>query len=396
MVIYAKNIKLREKLLYYYTFFQAFPVVAIIVNLTFYFFPGLFVNFRKQKRIVINHYYQVLALFFAIGAVISTLYSYDIKRSVIVLPNYLYWAFIIIFFYNYRKYLNYNLITKAIANGLILLNIYYWVIERLLRLPIPGVKFIGENGYAVLMICFVPLTLKYLELKRSRTIAISFMILAILLGFLSGSRAGAILIAVGSFLTILGTRLNFKRLLIISLIGILTYTALMNVTFINAAIFALSEETHSLIYDTEEVMEKDGSYLLRQAMVEKGLILFEEDPLTGLGLNTWSEHEVEFKGNFVGSEKIIYKERLEKFSAHNSYISFLGEGGLVIFVPFILILLSSIVALFRQFSTLDENQQPILWGLLMMSIHIYFISAMLNSFTWFFIAIGGAAAFKNK
>ncbi len=388
--------KKREKLLYYYSFFQAFPVVAIVVNLTFYFFPGLFLSYRKLQKLKVNHYFQFVAVLFGIGALISTIDSHNIKRSLVVLPNYLYWTFIIIFFYNYRKHINFDIVSKAIHKGIIYLNVYYWVIERFVQIQFPGIKYLGENGYAVLMICFVPLVLKRIELKKGIRTAIIYGAIFIVLGFLSGSRAGSVLVAVGAFLTLAGNRLNARRLILIGITGLAAYWAVYNAAIIKLAIGALSEETSTLIYDTQEVVETDGSYLLRKAMVEKGLILFEEEPLTGLGLNNWSEHEVEFRGDFVGAERIIYKSRLEKFSAHNSYISFLGEGGLLVFIPFVLILLITLLTLLRQYSKLDDSQRPILWGLLMMSIHIYFISAMLNSFTWFFIAIGGAAAFKNK
>lgn len=385
-----------DKLLYYYSLFQALPVIAIVVNLTFYFFPGLFLNYRKRKKLRINHYFQFVAILFGIGAIASTVDSHEINRSLVVLPNYLYWSFIIIFFYNYRKLINFDVVSKAITKGIILLNFYYWIVERTVQIILPGFKYIGENGYAILMICFVPLAIKNIEEKRGRTVSIVFVITCILLGFLSGSRAGSVLIALGSFLTILGDRLTIKRFLYIGFSGLLIYFLVFNTTIVKGVIFALSEETYTLIYSTQEVVESDGSYLLRRAMVEKGLILFEQEPWTGLGLNNWTEHEVEFRGDFIGAERIINKERLEKFSAHNSYVAFLGEGGLLVIGPFILILLITLTTLFRQYSTLDSNQRPILWGLLMMSIHIYFISAMLNSFTWYFIAMGGAAAFKNK
>lgn len=386
----------KNKILYYYSFFQAFPVVSLIFNITFYFFPFLLLQLRKKGKIRVNHYFQFAAILFGIGAIFSTLDSEDVSKSLIVLPNYLYWTFTIIIFYNYRNFIDFKLVARALTSALILLNFYYWVFERILAFTPPGLNFVGENGYAILMICFVPLALKSIEQNRGYRTSVVVAIICVLLGLLSGSRAGSILIAVGSFLTLAGNRLSLKRIIIISLIGLAAYWVVFNAPFVKVAIYALSEETYNLLYQTEDVIEGDVSYLLRKAMVEKGLILFENDPLTGLGLNNWSEYEVEFRGDFAGAERIINKPRLEKFSAHNSYISFLGEGGLLLFIPFILILILTITKLLRRYATLDESQRPILWGLLMMSIHIYFISAMLNSFAWFFIALGGAAAFKKN
>lgn len=388
----TKNYKIQ----YWFAFLQAFPILMIVVNLSFFVFFRLFFSFRNISIIKITSPFQILAICFGIGALVSTLNSYDLNSSLIVLPNYFYWTFLIILFYNYRNSINFEVIREAIFKGLILVNLYYWIIEKTFNLITPYNKSIGENGYAILMVSFFPIALKYLLVKIGKKSAYFFAIISIVLGFASGSRAGALLITLGALLTIFGKNLSFGKILQLATICTILYLFLFKTDFASNLLYTIDADVHAVIYKSTEVFEEDQSMLIRRAMVEKGLILFEDDPLTGLGLNNWQEYEVKFRGNFVGAENIIYKPRIEKFSAHNSYIAFLGEGGLLLFVPFVLLLFYTIFRLLIKFDQLDEYQQPILWSLIMMSIHIYFISAMLNSFTWYLISLGVAAAGKDS
>jgi hypothetical protein len=382
------QIKNSHKFQYWFAFFQAFPILMIVFNLSFFVFFRLYFSFNKFSKIKISNGFQILAILFVLGSMLSAVNAVDVKRSLVVLPNFLYWAIMIIFFQNYRSYLNFEIIRKGIFNGLIILNLYYWIVEKTLKFSTPFNKFILENGYAILMICFVPTALKYVLVKYGKNRAYLFASGAIILGFLSGSRAGAILILGGALLTLFSEKLSFKVIIQLVLYGVLFYFFIFKTDFFNKFLYQINPDVHSVVFKSQEVFEEEQSMLLRRLMVEKAIILFEQKPLTGIGLNNWTEYEVDFLGDFVGSEFIINKNRLEKFSAHNSYAALLGEGGLFVFVPFILILYTTIFALSFQFGKLDQYQQPILWSLIMMAIHIYFISGMSNSFTWYLLALG--------
>jgi hypothetical protein len=366
----AARLKENSKLQYWFAFLQAFPILMIVVNLSFFIFFRLYYSFNKIGSFKINSVFQILAICFGIGAIISTADAYDVNRSLAVLPNFLYWALLIILFYNYRNVINFKITREAIFRGLVLLNIYYWVVERTLRFVTPFNKFILENGYM-------------------------FALAAIILGFISGSRAGAVLIAGGSLFTLFGKNLSLRRVFHMAIIVTIGYLFIFKTEIASDILFSASPDVHVLLYSSDQVFEEDPSFLIRRAMVEKGLILFEKEPYTGLGLNNWPEYEVTFRGDFLGADRILSKSRLEKFSAHNSYIALLGEGGLFVFVPFVLLLAFTILRLLFKLEKLDQYQQPILWSLIMMSIHIYFISAMLNSFTWYLIALGVAVGNKN-
>jgi O-antigen ligase len=245
------------------------------------------------------------------------------------------------------------------------------------------------------MICFVPTALKYVLVEKGKNKAYMFALAAIILGFISGSRAGAVLVAVGALLTLFGKNLSLSRVIQMAVLGAIGYLIIYQTQFASDVLFSASPDVHVLVYSSDQVFEEDQSVLIRKAMVEKGLVLFEKEPYTGLGINNWTEYEVTFRGDFVGAERIINKQRLEKFSAHNSYAALLGEGGLFVFVPFVLLLLFTILKLLLKLDKLDQYQQPILWSLIMMSIHIYYISGMSNSSTWYLVALGVAAGNKN-
>ncbi len=385
------QIKNSHRFQYWFAFLQAFPILMIVFNLSFFVFFRLYFSFNKISKIKISNSFQILAILFIIGAIASVANAVDVKRSMVVLPNFLYWAIMIIFFQNYRSSLNFEIIRMGIYRGLILLNLHYWIVEKTLKFSTPFNKFILENGYAILMICFVPTALKYVLVKYGNNRAYLFASVATILGFLSGSRAGAILILGGALLTLFSEKLSFKAIVQLVIYGLLSYFFIFKTDFFNKFLFQVNPDVHAVIFRSQEVFEEEQSMLLRRLMVEKAIILFEQKPFTGIGLNNWTEFKVDFRGDFAGSEFVINKNRLEKFSAHNSYAALLGEGGLLVFLPFILILYTTIFALFSQFGKLDQYQQPILWSLIMMAIHIYFISGMSNSFTWYLLALGIAS-----
>ncbi len=384
-----------DKYLYYFSFLTSFPIIVFIFNIGFYIFPLIWIQLIKHTRISKFNILTYLSILFALGAFLSTLYSIDLNKSLVVLPNYLYWSFLIIIFVGYSHFINFDFIYKGIIPGFILLNIYYWVFEVTLKIEISGFKQIGENGYAILLVCYSPLVACYFKQTKSNLVLILFIISITILSFLSGSRAGSILVFLGITLTLFGNKLTILNTLTFGILGFGFYYLIINSQIIGNLIYYLNTQTYDLIYNTNEVATEDQSYLLRKLMVEKGLIIFESNPFTGIGLNNWIEYDVKFRGNFEGADRILNKARLEKFGAHNSYISFLGEGGLFLLISYISLLLCIIYKLFMIINRLNLNQKAVFFGILMMAIHTYFISAMLNSFTWYLLAIGAGISNIN-
>jgi O-antigen ligase len=192
------------------------------------------------------------------------------------------------------------------------------------------------------MICFSPTALYYCSYTYGKKVAILLWIGILASLLFLGRRAGFTLVGLTGSGVLFFNRVNIKTL-VTGIVTIVTIAILLSTPFIEDTIHDANERIYGLIYERDKVQTEDRSYLTRMAMVEKGLNLFERYPYTGVGLSNFSQIEGAVEGDFDGSQFVINKQDLNTLSAHNSYISILSEGGLFLFVPFILILFTFIL-----------------------------------------------------
>jgi len=394
-----------NKLFFWYAFLMAFPSLIIFQNISVYIFLIIlffltksgYSNFGFSKNI------QRFALLFALAAVASTIGGYLIKgnsylmRSLQVLPNYIYWSFLIIFLVHHRNRLNFNSLFKGLTIGLVISLPYYFYFQFT---PSMGalmiLKSFSQNSFAFLIICFSPISIFYLKSKYGKITAIFFIIIFSLAGLLSGSRSGSILVFAGSFLAFFLTgQINIWRSLLTVTAGIAIFVVL-STDFGKNLVKSLNPRTHELVYSTQSTFETDRSYLTRRALVDKGIDLFNKYPITGVGLNNFAATVGKIEGDFEGAEFVIHKGIEHGKSAHNSYISILSEGGLVLTIPFLLILLTLLVHFFHKFRSMPDFYRPVFIGVLMMAVHLYFISAILNVFGWFLLGMAASLVYREK
>jgi O-antigen ligase len=159
--------------------------------------------------------------------------------------------------------------------------------------------------------------------------------------------------------------------------------------FVKQGIYKLNERTYELVYNTDNTLKTDRSYLTRLAMQEKGLNLFKENPITGVGLGNFHKTKGEIDYEFDGAELLENKDDFlsEGTSAHNSYISFLSEGGILVFIPFLFLLLYPIFYFLINFSRIEKHEKAIFISVIFMAIHSWFIVGMANVFGWFILGI---------
>ncbi|HYG14559.1 MAG TPA: O-antigen ligase family protein [Bacteroidia bacterium] len=313
-----------------------------------------------------------------------------------VIPNYMYWVLLVLFLSSYAKLLDYRTIYKAVFWGLITAILYFYTVNSMLR----GVFFFSgfqQNGFSFLLIGFGPMAVYYTQEKYGKPYGILAAILVVLAGALSGSRSGSILTALTGFLTVYSTRLNVQKIFLVVLIGTVAFFSLQ-LDAVKGLIFNINTRTYDLIYRTQEVKATDHSYLIRVAQIEKGLAMFEERPLVGMGLNTYDHYRYSFEGNFEGFELISRKTdmELDELSSHNSYINLLAEGGLLLIGPFILLITSLFIYFIRNFKNIHDFQKPFFWGLLGIGIHLYFITAIVNVFVWLLLGLACSTVRYNK
>lgn len=394
-----------DRLFFWFAFLMAFPAFVIIQNVSIYLFLIIIAYLIKSgySNIGFSKKIQRFALLFAFGAIVSSIGSYIINgneyfmRSLQVLPNYIYWSFLIIILVQHRNRLKFKMLFKAITLGVILFIPYFFFLQYTpLIHAIPIFRTFPQNSFSFLLICFAPIAIFYLKNKYGKIPAITFIIIFSLSGLISGSRSGSVLVFTGSFLAFFLTgRIDFWRSLLTA-IAIFFVVVVLSTNFGENLLKSLNPRTHELIYSTQSTFETDRSYLIRRALVDKGLDLFSRYPVAGVGLNNFGATTAKITGDFEGAELVINKGVEQGKSAHNSYLSLLAEGGILLSAPFVLILLSLILYFIRNIRNMSDYYRPVFIGLLMMAVHLYFISALLNVYAWFLIGMAAALVYREN
>lgn len=383
-------------------YFIAFPNWVIVQNISFFILILFYHTSSKHyvRGFTIRSIMSFVALLVFVGATCSAIgagikYGSDyFYYSFKLLPNYLYWATTVIFIGNLAlQFLSLQDLYKSFFWGLISLIFTYFLFDPIFEL-IPFYNGASDNSFAFLLILFSPMATAYVQQTRKNLpLTFIFILFVTIIGFLSGSRSGSLLTLAGSLLVI---SIETWGRTVITLFSILFLVVaapyLKESQSIKQAIFGLNERTYNIIYETDETLNTDFSYLTRLAMVEKGLELFSQNPITGVGIGNFGKTKVDLDFEFEGGELIAHKDEILEtgVSAHNSYISILAEGGLLLFLPFIFLMLYPTVYFFSNFNSINTYEKAIFISIIFMCIHAWFISAMLNIFGWFVLGIANS------
>lgn len=383
---------------------MAFPRILILgQNISIFLFPVMIYAFYKRYGYIfrLDRLEVLIIPYFAVGAVLSVVNQHligaddvTLSRAHAVLPNYIYWSILILFLIGQRDNIRLDILGKGIYWGVILSIIYYFILQKLGIRSLVIFSSLTQNAFAFLLIIYSPIAVYYIANKNPRW-GVAFLFLLIISGFLSGSRSASILVMTESLFAFWLVYKRSFRYIILGFLILGPFVAILNETgVVENTVMALNPRAHNLLYNTENVIEQDRSYLIRRAMVEKGLKIHEEHPLFGIGLNNFTNYEAELEGNFEGAQYVINKSRINETSSHNSYINLLAEAGLFAMAPFLLFL---IIVLFRvafRFTGMPGQAQAICVGFFGLLIHFYFINAIVNVFAWF--GIGLCIAIANR
>lgn len=388
-----------NKLLFWYTYFSIFSIPIFIFNFSLYLFPLLISSFNARFgfKLRISNFLIASIMFFALGSLLSTLntltYSSigDFNLALAVLPNYIYWCVILLFFISQKNNINYFVINKGIYFGLVSIIIYYFILQRLGFNQVPFLKTMTQNTFAFILICFSPLALNYIYSKSSWSLVILNFLFIASASLFCGSRSSGILVLFLNMVLLFFFYLKSnKKFIVLSFIPIILLFLLFfssNQTWV--IMDRINPRIYKLIFDTEWVLNRDTSYLIRKAQVEKGMQIYEKYPVFGVGLNNFQNSNIYQPLDFKGRKWIIGKKHSYNSSSHNSYINILAEGGLLLFIPFCIIIFISINRLLRKMYLSKEDTFIIALslGFFGMIAHLYFITAITNMFAWFLIAL---------
>lgn len=379
--------------IHWFSFFMAFPAILILgQNISIFFF--LFIVSKLYGKInlfKLSNKALFLPLLFLIGAIISVIDTDAVAENIYskglaVLPNYIYWSLLVVMMTNIRSLVKVESIAKYTMLGVISTIVYYNIQPFL-----SGLQFIFNkltpNSFSFILICFsAPCFIYLLKIKKSKWYAFGFLIIAVFYLISEGRRAGTMLVFLPCMLALLFSKIEVKKLIF----GMLVFLASFGVMQTQGAedlVKSLNPRIYSLLYESENITTEDRSYLVRRLQVEKALLIFREHPMTGIGLNNFTNYSVEFEGNFKGAEFVLRKEGMNEKSSHNSYASLLAEGGLLLLLPFIGLLLFNVVHFVKKYNNRSQIENAYYWSFCAMSTHLYFVTGIVNIYPWFLLSI---------
>jgi O-antigen ligase len=405
MTFYERIQRSASQKLQWATFFMAYPFIVVVQNISFYFIIWFYIVTSRYyvKFFRVGSLMSIGAVLFAIGAIISTIgagikFDSDLFfNSVKILPNYIYWATLIIGLGN---------ICFKIIKIIDLYRVIFWGVVasissyHILPFIFPFIGKVSQNAFAFLLIIFSPIATSYVhQSKRNNTITIFFIFIVTLAGFLSGSRSGSILTLIGCFSVLaLNSWVNMIMLFFFTTFMTVAAPEIIVNPNVKSAIRGLNERTYELIYNTDETLETDLSYLTRLALIEKGMSIFKDHPITGVGVNNFTKLNFDIQFEFEGGQLLEHKEETiaEGTSAHNSYISVLSEGGILLLMPMLFLMFYPTFYFVTKFNQIDSKDRAIFIGVIFMSIHSWFISGMLNVFGWYLLGLANSYIIYKK
>lgn len=320
--------------------------------------------------------------------------------GVITLIRYLYWILVFVitaYFANQDTVL--EKIPTVFAWSILLLALLRWgeVILYGNAGAWTGTHLMTQNSYGFQFSTFSPFI--FIKIFQQRGGKKVFWILAMLVVWaaaaINSSRGSWVAIGIGLAVCMLMFFFSRPRkvlggFLVVILVGGVG-AVLCNV--IPEAAATIGERANSF-----QSLEEDKSYVIRQVMVQKGLRLFQESPLIGVGANrftlTWTDLDI--------PDLLAYRsiQEFETKTSHNSYIQFLAEFGLVGSIPFGLLLIILVFSGYKttRSSILRNNLIPlsIFLSFIQMSIHMWVIAALTGTITWFIYGLMAAVIMRGS
>jgi O-antigen ligase len=275
-------------------------------------------------------------------------------------------------------------VVRAMAVGVLLTALLRWF-EGLVWGKIGAGSrpvFFTQNIYGVLFSTFMPMLLALLvdPKTRRRGLVAAGIFLIWAAAAINGSRGSWVALAAGTLMfLVLYLRVNPRRLR-----GLFWVLALL-IGFM-VAITAAPERLRSAVserYATLQRLEEDKTFLTRQVLIRKGLTLFQDSPLIGVGIGRWTKEYVALDLPLYFSGDL---ESFNRRSSHNSYLSFLAETGLLGAVPFGVLLFYLATRGLK--SALRLARLGGYWalglyvGFVTMSLHLWVLAGLTGTSTW--------------
>lgn len=321
-----------------------------------------------------------------LNGIVSGGFNIDIT-GILTVIRYAYWLLVfVVCAYYFSQGTHIKIVTGVLGWSVLVLGLLRWGEVVILGNvgAWSGTYLFTQNSYGFLFSTFSPFLLYLVFAEKGIRCILALIGYILLLGAvaINGSRGSWVAIGIGIGVLLLFLLFTcFKAFLKVVVFIILIAGLLV----LAANIFPKATDKVLARYGTMENLQEDKSYMIRQAMIQKALILFKESPIIGVGASRFTKTfaELELSG-------VLSYGRLDKFntkSSHNSYMAFLAECGLIGAVPYaILLAVLSIDGLLRSFQGAKKGEYQnlaVLLSFLQMSLHMWAISTLANTANWF-------------
>jgi len=373
------------------------PFLGLSLSAPIFFFIALYCIFKPPQRWPgALQKWILLAVFIWAGIFISTLFNgilsggrdVDTEGWSLLVQN-AYWllTFIITAYFASRA----NILERTTrilgwaVFALALVRLFEAVAWGVINTYEDNTRLLAPNEYGFLFSTFFPFLLAPVFSSSSKNKL--FMILRMLIGLtavvINGSRSSWISVAAGIvfYTLILLVIRPRKGGLAVLLAGVLLVSFLFGFRLLPEPVYEAVNQRAS----TFQNLEQDKSYVFRQMMVQKGIKLFKESPLIGVGASRFRKESTELE--LSGVFRLYSQSKFDRKSAHNSYIGFLAETGLVGSIPLAILILmlgfQGVKAGIRQARREELWALSVITSFIGMSIHMWTISALAGTVTWF-------------
>lgn len=348
----------------------------------------LFSSILQRQSLLKIKGFIIYLLLFVFSVLLSLVYSEiplsygHFKLSV----QLIYWFILALIVYNSYEFVSKELISRFL----------FFIVFIVMALYAMGYKVGTQNSIAYTAIIFAPLGFFYIKRLSFRVV---FGIVLVYLLLLNGSRTGAIISVIQCLfivvLSIDSLRKYGKSIVIVSVSAALLVQSDAILGSLGRFVLPYNEELGDLMIDTEFVLNNDLSWLQRKAQVQKGLQIFDEHPVLGIGFSNFVQYKVVIDEKAVGGDR--YLKGIENRSAHNSYIEILSETGAIGFFLWAFFLLGMLVNFWRNFEFIIGTFEIYIFiSLVGMLIYFYTISAHLGTSTWIMLGLCAGAVKKFK
>lgn len=379
------------------------PFIGLSITAPLVYFLTLELIFRKSRKGVKVTGWILCLSSIAIGVFLSSFVTGFSdreagfsKNDLVFLIRYTYWiltGYVTLKVMSKRPELGENVVRVAVAGAFILV-LCRWF-EGVFWGKVGAwshTKILTENTYAFIFSTFGPMFIAMVIQVKGRKRLFYITALVLLWGaiFINGSRSCWITTAFA-----LTAFIAFRYL--VNPLNIKTYIKIAAAIIVLLVGLAVSfqymptsvKESFMARFSTMEDLENDKSYQIRVLMRQKAVKVFKEHPIFGCGPARFKQTDV-----YLDIPPVLRYGGQETFmrrSAHNSWLQFLAETGLVGNIPFYIFLF--LITFKGFFSVIRLARQKINWpmgvyvGFLAMSIHMYTLSGITNTHVWMMYAL---------